>query len=288
MPSDKAPPPSAQNELDALRGRVAELERERASLLETNEIARRFFETSDENIAILENGYVIETNPRVESMFGYTMAEAIGKHALDFIAPESRELVISNIKAGYEEPYQAIGLRKDGSTFIGEFRGKTITYKGHPARATIVLDITARKLVERIERDAAVHQETLRTQTRVLRELSIPLLPIGRGTLLLPLVGELDEERAKDIQSALLSAVATHRAAIALLDITGVPHVDTTVADMLINAARAVRLLGANVVLTGIGPHIARTFVQIGADLSWIQAFGTLEQGVAFAFGLHR
>jgi len=290
---DTPEPGPLEIELEALKQRMVALEAENEALRrgqqtleEKGVLMLRFFESADETIAILDKGIVVEVNPRVETMFGYAVDEAIGKGALAFIAPASRELVAESIRSGNEDPYEAIAQRKDGSTFIGEFRGRTIPYKGHPARVTIVLDVTARKRVEQALREAAMAEEAKRAQSQILAELSTPLLPIGKGVILMPLVGELNAERAGQVLEILTHGVVAHHATIALLDITGVPTVDTTTADMLLGAARAARMLGARVVLTGIRSEVAQTFVQLDVHLGWIDTFGTLEQGVSHALGL--
>jgi anti-anti-sigma regulatory factor len=83
----------------------------------------------------------------------------------------------------------------------------------------------------------------------------------------------------------LLEGVAAQRATTAILDITGLQVVDTQVADALVRAARAVRLLGAQVIITGIRPEVAQTLVGMGADLSSIVTHGSLQSGIAFAMG---
>jgi rsbT co-antagonist protein RsbR len=102
----------------------------------------------------------------------------------------------------------------------------------------------------------------------------------------MPLIGTIDTGRAQQVLEALLEGIAEHQAETAILDITGVPLVDTQVAQSLIGAARAVRLLGARVVLTGIGPTIAQTLVHLGVDMREIITYSSLQSGVASV--LHR
>ena len=99
----------------------------------------------------------------------------------------------------------------------------------------------------------------------------------------LPLIGAIDTQRATAIMETLLEGVAERNARVVLLDITGVPVVDTSVAHHLIQAARAVRLLGAEIVLVGIRPEIAQTIVQLGVDRSGIATMADLQGGVAYA-----
>jgi rsbT co-antagonist protein RsbR len=101
--------------------------------------------------------------------------------------------------------------------------------------------------------------------------------------VVMPLIGALDSARAQQVIETLLEGVAARRARVAILDITGVAVVDSQVANGLLRAAQAVRLLGASVVLTGIKPEVAQTLVNLGADLRGIVTRGSLQSGIAFA-----
>jgi anti-anti-sigma regulatory factor len=142
-------------------------------------------------------------------------------------------------------------------------------------------DITAHKQVE-VER-ARLQEDVIRAQQAALAELSMPLIPISDTVVVLPLIGTVDSRRAQQVMETLLTGVATSRAQVAILDITGVVVVDTQVANALIGAAQAVKLLGAHVVLTGIRPEVAQTLVGLGVDLSGIVTRSTLQSGIAFA-----
>jgi rsbT co-antagonist protein RsbR len=99
----------------------------------------------------------------------------------------------------------------------------------------------------------------------------------------MPLVGAIDSRRVQQIMDTLLTGVADYGATKVILDITGVPIVDTQVANALLRAARAVTLLGAQTVLTGVRPEVAQTLVGLGVDLSGIVTLGTLQDGIAYA-----
>jgi len=105
-------------------------------------------------------------------------------------------------------------------------------------------------------------------QRAVVRELSVPILPVSRDTLVMPLVGALDSIRLQDIQRRALGALEHSAARRLLLDITGVPIVDSQVAQGLLTVVQAARLLGAKVVLIGIRPEVAQSLVQLGIDLA--------------------
>ncbi|GIV91172.1 MAG: histidine kinase [Chloroflexus sp.] len=126
-----------------------------------------------------------------------------------------------------------------------------------------------------------MQEEVIAAQERALRELSTPLVPISERAVALPLVGSIDQRRANLIIETLLEGVSNRGAEVVIIDITGVNTVDTFIADALIRAARAVRLLGAHVILTGISPEVAQTVVSLGADLSVFETRATLQDGIA-------
>lgn len=149
-----------------------------------------------------------------------------------------------------------------------------------------IIDISAQHQAE--EERNALQNQLIAAQEATLRELSTPLMPIADGVIALPLIGNIDSARAQQIVETLLTGVATLRAATVILDITGVPVVDTQVANVLLHAAQATKLLGARVVLTGIRPEVAQTLVGLGIDLSGIVTLASLQHGIAWALRQNR
>lgn len=121
---------------------------------------------------------------------------------------------------------------------------------------------------------------TIAQQREAFRQLSVPVLPISDQTLVMPLIGSLDTERLHDLQDEALAALERFRARELILDITGVPLVDTQVARGIISVAQATRLLGASITLVGVRPEVAQTIVNLGIDLSHIRTLSTLQQGL--------
>jgi rsbT co-antagonist protein RsbR len=145
----------------------------------------------------------------------------------------------------------------------------------------IINDLTE---VRRSERErAALQQRVIASQQQALAEMSTPLIPVAHGVLVMPLIGKVDPDRAERIMEVLLAGVAAQRARAVILDITGVRAIDTTVADSLLRAARSVELLGAEAILTGVGPTIAQTLVGLGVDLRGLVTLGDLHSGVRHA-----
>jgi rsbT co-antagonist protein RsbR len=126
-------------------------------------------------------------------------------------------------------------------------------------------------------------ERTVSLQKIALQELSASLIPIFEGITVMPLVGTIDTERAKQIMENLLHGVVKHRAEVVLIDITGVPVVDTMVAHHIIQAAEAVRLVGAKCMLVGIRPEIAQTIVNLGINLNQLTTKSTLKKGIEAA-----
>jgi rsbT co-antagonist protein RsbR len=123
-------------------------------------------------------------------------------------------------------------------------------------------------------------ERTVSLQKIALQELSASLIPVFEKVSVMPLVGTIDTERARLIMENLLEGVVKHRAEVVLLDITGVPVVDTMVAHHIIQAADAVRLVGAKCMLVGIRPEIAQTIVTLGINLNEFTTTSTLQRGV--------
>ncbi|MGK3961490.1 PAS domain-containing protein [Sorangium sp. So ce1667] len=150
----------------------------------------------------------------------------------------------------------------------------------------ISTDITERVRGE--ERSRQLQQKMLLVQQETIRAISTPLLPIADGVLVAPLVGELTRERGAQFTETLLEGISSQQARITILDVTGVPQAGPDVTDALIRAARSARLLGAEVVLTGIRPSVAQALVELGADLGGIVTRATLERGVTYALSMRR
>jgi rsbT co-antagonist protein RsbR len=145
----------------------------------------------------------------------------------------------------------------------------------------------ARAYAARIEAEAARiaiadQLETIAEQRNVIREMSVPVLPLSQSALVLPLVGALDSERLGMVQEQSLRSIEQSPARYLILDITGVPVIDTAVAQGLIRVVQAARLLGTEVILVGIRPEVAQAVVGLGIQLDDIVTRGTLQSGIAY------
>jgi rsbT co-antagonist protein RsbR len=123
-------------------------------------------------------------------------------------------------------------------------------------------------------------ERIIRQQQEAIRELSTPVLQVRERLLILPIIGVLDSQRARQVTEQLLRGIRSNRAKVAVVDITGVPTVDSTVANHLVQTVEASRLMGASVIITGLSSEIAQTLVTIGVDLSKMTAVGDLQGGI--------
>ncbi|NLF11397.1 MAG: GAF domain-containing protein [Anaerolineaceae bacterium] len=140
-----------------------------------------------------------------------------------------------------------------------------------------VLALRSRRETERLQ------QEILEAQQRAIQELSTPVIPIMDRILVMPLIGSIDSLRAKDIMRVLLAGISRHRARVVILDITGVPLVDSGVANHLNKTIQAARLKGARTIITGVSDAVAETVVDLGIDWSGIETLSDLQTGLIAA-----
>lgn len=278
-----------QEEVVSLRQRVAELEQVENNL-RLMEAAVQF---STECVLITDahlekpGPHIVFVNPAFTALTGYTPEEVIGQSPRILQGPRTNRAVLEELgqTVAKGQPYAAetINYRKNGTEYVVEWHISPILDEAGNIThwVSVQRDMSERKRAE--EERAALQEQVIAAQQAALRELSTPLLPLADGLLALPLIGSIDTARAQQVMEALLEGVAAHQAEIVILDITGVQVVDTQVASAIIQAARAVKLLGAQVVMTGIGPTMAQTLVQLGVDFNDLITRGSLQAGLAYA-----
>jgi rsbT co-antagonist protein RsbR len=123
-------------------------------------------------------------------------------------------------------------------------------------------------------------ERVIREQQDALLKLSTPVLQVRERLLILPIIGVLDQDRARQLTEQLLHGIRAHRAKLVVIDVTGVPDMDETVANSLVDTVTASRLMGADVIITGLSSEIAQTLVTIGVDLSKMHTVGDLQEGI--------
>jgi rsbT co-antagonist protein RsbR len=217
----------------------------------------------------------------------------LGRSDPEFIPPEQVEVFwrIDDLVTSSGQPYENEEPITDGTGSL-----RTLWTRKFPLRdargnviglSAIISDITAIKQrqeqVERLEAEIEEKLTVIAAQTSLLDQLSVPVIQVWDSILLLPLIGIIDGRRAAQVMDNLLESIARASAQIMILDITGVPVVDTSVASYLVRAVQAAQLLGCQSILVGISPEIAQTLVGLGVDFSHILTRATLQSGLEYA-----
>ena len=234
-----------------------------------------------------DKGEIVQWNPAAERIFGWSAVEAIGKNAIALLVPglalEHVQGIVGALLSGQVANSRNENVTKDGRLITCQWHNAVL--KDEAGKVLGWLSQTE-DISERVRGEAerlALQEQIIEGQQAALRELSTPIIPITDGVIAMPLIGAIDSNRAQQVIEGLLTGVAELGATTAILDITGVLVVDTQVANALLRAAQAVKLLGAQVIITGIRPEVAQTLVGLGLDLSGITTLATLQSGIAWA-----
>jgi PAS domain S-box-containing protein len=182
--------------IEQLEREITERRQAEESLRESEDRFHRLSDATFEGVVIHDQGQILDANQSFAQMVGYELAEVQGKNVLGFAAPEYRDLIMQHVQSDYEKPYEAMGLKKDGSTFPAEIWAKIIPYQGRMVRVAAIRDITERKqaeetLLRQNEFLEALHQITLDLLNR--REMGdlLQALVDSAATLLDAPYGEL-------------------------------------------------------------------------------------------------
>ena len=272
---------------------TAELEATHARR-ESEQRWRALIELSPVPFCVHRDGVILWMNEANLRLLGATSEdELLGRNAIEFVHPDDRAMVIARLQEGTSRdaslpPLEERFVRLDGKVIYVEVTAQSVIFEGQRATQTASIDITARKQAEEARRLSETQAQIIEAQEESLRALSTPLIPLGEGILVLPLVGRVTADRADRIVEALSEGVVAQRARVAIVDVTGVPEADASFAEALVLVAKSIRLLGAEVVITGMTPPIARALVTLGADLGRLMTCGTLRDGIAYARGPRR
>ncbi|MGK3985945.1 PAS domain-containing protein [Sorangium sp. So ce136] len=231
-------------------------------------------------------GHYTVVNRELEAALGRPRSAILGRTPHDFVSREMAERFAAQDREalGSSAPL-VLEDRVEMPDGAHVYMTTKFALRDDEGKATGVCGISA-DITERVRAEAQnlrLHEQMFRVREETLRSISTPLLPIAAGVLVMPLVGNMTRERADQVIEVLLHGISDQQARIALLDVTGMPEAGEEVTDALVRAARSVRLLGAEVVITGIRPSVAQALVGLEADLGGIVTKGTLERGVAYA-----
>jgi methyl-accepting chemotaxis protein len=240
------------------------------------------------------DGTIISANAAFLKLMGYTEGEVAGQHHRVFLTPQERvsaeyasfwqELASGKVKSG-----QFHRLAKGGkSIWLEANYNPVFDLEGRVERVVkFAIDITdkvesarATEIALKQVREAELIREELNL---ALEEMSTPVMPIWDGILLLPLIGVVDSARTDKVVNKTLERINETRSKVFLLDISGVPAMDTAVANQLLKISKATQLMGCETVISGLSPAIARTMVELGVEVGEVRTTATLQQAFAIA-----
>jgi PAS domain S-box-containing protein len=231
-------------------------------------------------------GRFLLVNRRAASFLQHTPDQLIGKTDYELFPPKIVERWRTNdrpiLESGKSVQIEVVMHQDDGlhtyiTTRFPFYDAQGLVY----AIGGISTDITERAQTQAAQALMQIQLED--AQQQAMQNVTTPIIPIADHIVTMPLVGTLDAVRAQQAMQTLLEGITTYHAKIAVLDITGLSVVDSEVTQALTRIAQAVRLLGAQVVLTGIQPHVAEMLVYLGVDLSGVITRSTLQEGVTYA-----
>ncbi|OIQ11071.1 STAS domain-containing protein [Neomoorella thermoacetica] len=185
---------------------------------------------------------------------------------------------------GYHIEVLQLILEKILDSFISVIREQYHDLQAAASYITTVRDHIFKGTSFLLKMALQTQREVIQKQNEALMELSTPVIPLMQDILLLPLIGTIDTRRAKEIMDNLLEGIVRYQAEVVIIDISGVPVVDTQVAHHLIKTVKAARLLGSRCILVGIRPELAQTIVRLGIDFPDIITKNNLHAGLELAF----
>lgn len=276
-------------ELTGARSRIAELEALTEEALLDQRLLRVLLENASDRVYFKDaESRFIRVSRSTAEMFGQSDPAAIvGKTDFDFFTEE-------HARPAFEDEQEVMRtgqpiLKEEKETWIDgqETWASTVKMPLHDEEGKIVgtfgfsRDITEQKRIE--AESARLQKEVLDAQQRAIQELSTPVIPVLERVIVMPLVGSIDTLRARDIMRKLLGGIRVHQARVVILDITGVPVVDSGVAAHLNKTIQAARLKGARTIVVGISDAVAETIVDLGLDWSGIETLSDLQTGLRAA-----
>jgi rsbT co-antagonist protein RsbR len=211
----------------------------------------------DNYVEVLETGSVQELQHYAQDLSERIIPRGVETHEVVGIVLLLRDVLARSLFEKYRDDFDVLDRVLDA----------------YEPAANRIANTVAVSFVDQRER-------TIRRQQDSIRELSTPVLQVRERLLILPIIGVLDTRRAQQLTDQLLRGIRTHRAKVVVIDITGVPDVDETVANHLVCAVDASRLMGAGVIITGLSAEIAQTLVTIGVDLGKMNTVGDLQGGI--------
>lgn len=259
--------------------------------------SQAFIEAINRSMGMIEfstDGLILSANPLFLELMGYSLDEIKGKHHRIFLtSKEASSAEYKNfwtsLAAGNVANGQFERVSQDGKTvWLEASYNPVLDSKGQVTQVVkVAADITKKVIADQqlaitardLELAMAARKEADVIRQKLdlaLQEASTPIMPIWEEILLLPLVGIVDSTRSNDVMRKSLEMIAESRAKMFILDISGVPTVDTAVANQLLKITKATRFMGCETIISGLSPEIAKTITELGIDVSEIQTTANL------------
>lgn len=225
-------------------------------------------------------------NRQAEQLFGYQRDELIGQEIEILVPARSRQGHVARRNSFLADArvrpmgvgLELFGMRRDGTEFPVEISLSPLETSEGTLVSAAVRDVTERRQ----------QLQQLRRQRDEILELSTPVIQVWDKVLALPIIGTLDSSRAARLTESLLEKIAEHQAEVVILDISGVPAIDTLVAQHLLRTVQAATLMGAVSIMSGVRPETAQAMVHLGIDLGRLRSRNTLRDALQLALKIVR
>src|SRR3989475_4285050 len=270
---DDTRPSAAENTVSLLRELVAHLRQRRTELrqewarrirdsrlltaMSTEEIFSEATAVYDNYVEVLETGSVEALQAYARDLSERIIPRGVETHEVLGIVLLLRDVLARSLFKKYHDDFDLLNRVLDA----------------YEPAANRIANTVGVSFVEERER-------VIRQQQKAIHALSTPVLQVRDRLLILPIIGMLDAQRARQLTEQLLRGMRAHRAKVVVVDVTGVPAIDSAVANHLVQTVEASRLMGAIVIITGLSSEIAQTLVTLGVDLSKMNAVGDLQGGI--------
>ena len=270
---DDTRPSAAENTVSLLRELVAHLRQRRTELrqewarrirdsrlltaMSTEEIFSEATAVYDNYVEVLETGSVEALQDYARNLSERIIPRGVETHEVLGIVLLLRDVLARSLFEKYQSDFDLLNRVLDA----------------YEPAANSIANTVGVSFVEQRER-------VIRQQQKAIRELSTPVLQVRERLLILPIIGVIEAQRARQLTEQLLRGIRANRAKVVVVDVTGVPAIDSAVANHLVQTVEASRLMGAIVIITGLSSEIAQTLVTLGVDLSKMNAVGDLQGGI--------
>ncbi|HYF63846.1 MAG TPA: STAS domain-containing protein [Herpetosiphonaceae bacterium] len=259
---------------------------------ELDEASQELANRIDADVAVVQADLDARNQRMIIVLLGLGMAVIAGILAIQYSATTTLGKPLQNLLGGVQsftrgqlDTRVAVARQDEVGTLSGAFNelAVTIQRQTEDLQRQYERAVAAQTETEKAREQIARQLDTIEQKDTLLREISVPVLPLSKSTLVMPLVGALDTERLRLIQHQALQNLEGRSMKCLILDITGVPVVDTQVAQGLMQVIQSARLLGTETVVVGVRPEVAQTIVQLGINLNTVTTRSSLEGGIAYA-----